>query len=425
MKVVRLCASIVAVGLGLCARAAATAPAPFRAGERVGFFGDSISEAGSQAFYLEYLSAIRHPGRGARVANMGQSGDTSWGGAARWARESAAQAVDRVFVMFGMNDIGSEDCAERYPKAMRDIVAKARADGKDVVLLTPSPYDVWGHQPKALERSDARLETCAAEVRRLAAEAALPLVELYGPMREVFRDNPDRWFNGDRVHPDFAGHMMMASLVWSAMGEPGEFSRVALDARGASSLAATYRPQGLPCAVDADYRKLVAVYPLAARLNAETLAVANLAPGAYELKADGRALGRFTAAALAAGVNLAERETPNQVLSRRTLDAVRRLARLEQDRRVFGSVCAWLREAGVDMSDAAAVAAWVRDERPKSASLSWGGWRNHMLDTFEALYPGRDALAARADALHAEIAAVRPVAWSLTLQSVQSGGETE
>lgn len=258
-----------------------------------------------------------------------------------------------------------------------------------------------------------------ARRRQLAFPAALPLVELYGPMREVFRDNPDRWFNGDRIHPDFAGHMLMASLVWSAMGEPGEFSRVALDARGASSLAATYRPQGLPCAVDADYRKLAAVYPLAARLNTETLAVAGLADGLYELKADGWALGRFTASELAAGVNLAERETPNQVLSRRTLDAVRRLVRLEQDRRVFGSVCAWLREAGVDLSDAAAVAAWVRDERPKSASLSWGGWRNHMLDTFEALYPGRDALAARADALHAEIAAVRPVAWSLTLQAVQ------
>ena len=30
---------------------AAPAPAPFRAGERIGFFGDSISEIGSQAFY--------------------------------------------------------------------------------------------------------------------------------------------------------------------------------------------------------------------------------------------------------------------------------------------------------------------------------------------------------------------------------------
>ena len=425
MNVVRLCVPLVVVGLGLCARAAERRPAPFRAGERVGFFGDSISEAGSQAFYLEYLSAIRHPGRGARVANMGRSGDTSWGGAARWARESAAQAADRVFVMFGMNDIGSGDCAVRYPRAMREVVAKIRADGKDVVLLTPSPYDVWGHQPKPLERSDAKLAACAAEVRRLAAETELPLVELYEPMRRIFQDNPDRWFNGDRVHPDFAGHMLMASLIWSAMGEPGEFSRVTLDAWGASSFAATYRPQGLPCAVDADYRKLAAVYPLAARLNTETLAVANLAPGAYELGADGRALGRFTATELAVGVNLAELETPNQILSRRTLDVVRRLALQEQDRRVFGQVCAWMVADHVNTSDAAAVAAWIKGERPKSKSLSWGRWRTYMLDKFEALYPERDALAARADVLHAEIAAVRPVAWALTLQAVQSGGETE
>ena len=35
---------------------AAPAPAPFRAGERIGFFGDSISEIGSQAFYNLYPS---------------------------------------------------------------------------------------------------------------------------------------------------------------------------------------------------------------------------------------------------------------------------------------------------------------------------------------------------------------------------------
>ena len=148
MKVIRFGVLLAVAGLVLCVGAAA--PAPFRAGERVGFFGDSISEAGSQAFYLEYLSAIRHPGRGACVANMGRSGDTSWGGAARWARESAAQAVDRVFVMFGMNDIGSEDCAERYPKAMRDIVAKVRADALHAEIAAVRPV-AWSLTLQAVQ----------------------------------------------------------------------------------------------------------------------------------------------------------------------------------------------------------------------------------------------------------------------------------
>lgn len=401
--------------LSVVAPALAVAPSPFRAGERVGFFGDSISEAGNQTFYTEYLTAIRHPGKGVRCANMGRSGDTSWGGAARWAREIAAQPVDRVFVMFGMNDIGTDTCAERYPKAMREIVSKVQAGGQSLVLLTPSPYDVWGHQPKPLERSEARLNACAAEVRRLAAEAKLPLVDLYAPMQEIYRGNPDRWFNNDRIHPDFAGHLLMASLIWTAMGEPGEFSRVTFDAKGAASLSATYQPKGLPCAVDADYRKLAAVYPLAARLNTETLVVANLAAGFYELKANGVSLGCFSAAELAAGVNLAERETPNQILSRKALDVTRRLAKHEQDRRVFGQVLSWIADAKVDDRDAAAVAAWIKGERPKSESLAWGGWRNYMFAQFERLYPTRDALAAQSDALHAELAAVRPVAWMLTL----------
>lgn len=397
---------------------AATAPTPFKPGERVGFFGDSISEAGNQAFYLEYLTAIRHPGQGARFENMGKSGDTSWGGAARWATEPAAKGVGRVFVMFGMNDIGSDACAERYPQAMREIVRRLQADGKEIVLLTPSPYDVWGHQPKPLERSDEKLSACAEAVRKLAGEKALPLVDLMGPMRKIYQDNPGRWFNNDRIHPDFAGHMLMASLIWSAIGEKGEFSRVELDAAGASSFESSYTPQGLPCAVDADYRKLAAVYPVAARLNTETLVVKNLASGLYELKADGASLGSFTAMDLAAGVNLAERETPNQVRSRQALETARQLARLAQDRRVFGQVLSWMAEDKIDSEDAAAVANWIKGERPKSKSFAWGGWRNRMFDTFETLYPGRHELSARADALHAQIAAVRPLPWRLSLTRV-------
>lgn len=133
-----LLAAALAVSTTMAAMAA-TAPTPFKPGERVGFFGDSISEAGDSAFYLEYLTAIRHSGKAARVENMGQSGDTSWGGAKRLAKGPAAKDVDRVFVMFGMNDIGSESCAEKYPKAMREIVRQLQAGGKEIALLTPSP----------------------------------------------------------------------------------------------------------------------------------------------------------------------------------------------------------------------------------------------------------------------------------------------
>ena len=91
---------LIAVAMAVSTTAmAATAPTPFKPGERVGFFGDSISEAGNQAFYLEYLTAIRHPGAGARFENMGKSGDTSWGGAADlsgWTCQLNGTATDKV-----------------------------------------------------------------------------------------------------------------------------------------------------------------------------------------------------------------------------------------------------------------------------------------------------------------------------------------
>jgi uncharacterized protein YbcC (UPF0753/DUF2309 family) len=47
-----------------------------------------------------------------------------------------------------------------------------------------------------------------------------------------------------------------------------------------------------------------------AKLNQQTLKVSRLAAGSYKLSIDGAAAGTFTAAQLAAGVNLAELPTP-------------------------------------------------------------------------------------------------------------------
>lgn len=170
--------------------------------------------------------------------------------------------------------------------------------------------------------------------------------------------------------------------------------------------------------MDADYRKLAAVYPVATRLNTETLVVKNLAPGLYGLKADGASLGSFTAMDLAAGVNLAELETPNQIRSRNLLGTVRQLARLVQDRRVFAQVLAWMETTRIDGTDVDAVANWVKGERLKSKSLAWGGWRNHMLDKFERLYPLRHGLQMQEDRLRGQLAAIRPVIWTLSLSRV-------
>ena len=316
---------------------------PFKPGERVVFFGDSITHGGKYVFYLQLLENLRHPGSGVRLMNGGISGGSAGSGIPRFESDILGMKPDRIFVMFGMNDVGRGNYADfrpseaivqarrrsldSYAANQRKIAELVQGAGKELVLVTPSPYDQY---------SDARaqrFQACndpgiAAEadiVRRLAVEKGADVVEFHRPLTRLLRENPDRELcGGDRVHPGNEGHLLMAALVWNAMGQDGVLAETRVAAKD-NRLSLAYQPKALPLPLCDEYRKDDEIYPLTEKFNREILAVEGLVDGDYVVKAAGRPLGTFAASELKRGVNLALLDTPAQRQAQKALGTMREL----------------------------------------------------------------------------------------------------
>lgn len=189
--------------------------------------------------------------------------------------------------------------------------------GKDcanVTVMTPTPYDQYGPQKckPFLGGNEPMLTDFARIVRELAAKKGLKTVELHRTMTELLKAHPEAGLvGGDRVHPTDVGQYLMACLCLVETGADSIVEQTTVDAAGRETFDFDYAPKALPLPVTDLYKAIEKVWPVTERLNREMLTVKNLPTGRYALKADGREIGRYSAAELAAGVNLALLDTPN------------------------------------------------------------------------------------------------------------------
>jgi hypothetical protein len=126
----------------------------------------------------------------------------------------------------------------------------------------------------------------------------------------------------DGIHLSDLGQLAMAFAILKGLGAPADVSSVEIDARGAKLVAAkgcavtgltaadgdlqfTRLDEGLPFNYGRFYPLHYRYVPVPAEFNRYLLSVKNLSPGRYEITADGRRAGVFSAEQLAAGVNLA------------------------------------------------------------------------------------------------------------------------
>ena len=326
--------AVVAATLALasmCACGASRPAAPFAKGERVTLLGDSITHGGKYGTNLQLFWDLRFPGSGTRIMNCGISGGTADGGIKRWDRDVLAQKPDRIFVMFGMNDVGHGNyktgldparaksgraAAEaRYAANMAEIATRTLAAGKRLAIITPTPYDEYGTNYTAAVNTNCNtigLTHLAATCRTLAAERGAELVDLHAPLTRFVREQRDfALCRVDRVHPTEAGHIIMTAEILSQMGVSPYVAQVEIDAAAARAVKAAgadvsrlavadgrvsfdYAPACLPFPTPPEYKRAAAVYPVTEKMNLEILKVTGLPPGRYVLSADKAELGRFT-----------------------------------------------------------------------------------------------------------------------------------
>jgi lysophospholipase L1-like esterase len=196
-------------------------------GDRVVFLGDSITEQQLYTNFVETYLVARHPEMRLSFFNAGWGGDTATGGLARLDRDVLSLAPNLVTVCYGMNDgrYSLPDPAVRaeFAAALRGIVARLRGAGARVVLLTPGMVDVKA--APHLESARYNMETLrgmADEVLHIAREEGLPCADLHQLMNDVNARaraiDPDFCMIPDGIHPDPAGHLVMAHGLLEALG---------------------------------------------------------------------------------------------------------------------------------------------------------------------------------------------------------------
>src|SRR5437879_7786849 len=121
-------------------------------GDRVVFYGDSITDQRLYTVFTETYVVTRFPKLGVTFVHSGWGGDRVTGGSGgpvdqRLARDVVAHKPNVVTVMLGMNDAGYQPYNEKlfvtYSEGLKHIVDSLSADLPDVsiTLIQPSPFD--------------------------------------------------------------------------------------------------------------------------------------------------------------------------------------------------------------------------------------------------------------------------------------------
>ena len=404
--------------------------APFKEGDRVVFLGDSITHGGRYVADLQYFWSLRNPGRELTLVNCGICGNRAADGISRFAWDVVPERPNRVFILFGMNDVFSTNVAvrsqvwnpaatgtevlaarrevvETYRRNLRTLIGKCREIGAAVTLLTPTPYDQYNVQigkPASVGANEPGLATLAAEVRALAAEEHVEFVEFHEVLTPILRANPHLKFLSDRVHPHGDGHLLMAALVFEAMGTGAEFDGATFDASDGKR-SFTYSPSRLPLPANDDYRQDDRLYPITERINREIIRIVGLPTGAYLLKAGGRGVGTYSAAELARGVNIATLDTPSQ---RKAQEGVAKvvvpLKKLAGRLRGLPQGYVQVMKRGGDIDDRESCFAkldeWVEELRVRNEENGhYYRYYKAEVERFKKLYPNRESEKARLNEL--------------------------
>lgn len=335
------------LGFALIAAAQEKSDFHLKDGERVVFYGDSITDQRLYTTFVETYVVTRFPSRNVRFVHSGWGGDRVSGGGGvpvdvRLRRDVFAHKPTVMTVMLGMNDASyrkfDEGVFEKYRAGYEHIVASVRENLPDVrlTLIRPSPYDDVTRAIKIEGGYNNVLVRFGQFVDELAKRERLaPVADLNGPvvaaLEKAKAANPElsQKIVPDYVHPAASGHLLMASELLKTWRAPAIVTAVEIDAgarkvtrsenskvtrlEANNGLIWTQADSALPMPVDmGDPVMALAVHSsdFVSSLNQQPLRVTGLKDGSYSLRIDGTEVGKFANKELVEGVNLALLPTP-------------------------------------------------------------------------------------------------------------------
>ncbi|AIE85196.1 SGNH/GDSL hydrolase family protein [Fimbriimonas ginsengisoli] len=345
---------------------ATIAPAQFALhdGDRVVFYGDSITDNAPYTTFVETFVLTRYPKMNVRFFNAGVGGDRVGGGwmgpvDLRLTRDLFSRKPTVVTVMLGMNDAGYQafkpSLFNTYEAGYRHILDRLRAEAPSarVWLMQPSPFDDATRPPTFPEGYNSVLKRYSGFVSDLAKEKGYGTIDLNTPLFDALAkaESLDPTVAPkivvDRVHPWTAGHLVMAATILKAWGASGQVSRTEIDAAtghvsgagvqvkdvqhsGGVSWSST--EEALPFPIDRKDETVALILrsaPVEDWIGRELVLVKNLAPGNYRLSIDGKPVGEFPADVYSSGIDLSWMDTPMAQQAKRVQDLTGKRAALK------------------------------------------------------------------------------------------------
>lgn len=234
--------------LGLLAGAVAAEPPEAK---KILFLGDSITYQGTYVSLIEAALIAQYPNRNYQVINLGLGSETVSGlsedghAGGRFPRPDLNERLDRaltqnrpdlVIACYGMND-GiylplAEDRFAAYRQGIVRLRAKVIASGAEIVHLTPPVFDplpipdrvksMGGQPAKFFQGYNGVLGAYAEWLMEQSRQHGWTVWDLHAEMNQALarhrKSDPRFTFARDGVHPNAAGHAVMAQPVLRAWG---------------------------------------------------------------------------------------------------------------------------------------------------------------------------------------------------------------
>lgn len=213
------------------------------ANSRLLFIGDSITDAGREpmgepspwgtaglgrgyvSLVESWLVATRPEAR-IRVFNRGTSGNTARDLASRWQTDVLDLKPDTVSIMIGVNDVWRQFdtplrneehiLPDEYERTLNDLATRTLATlaaPSRLILATPFFFE-----PNHADPMRARMDEYGNIVRRLAALHSATFVDTQAAIDTVLAHVHPMSLAWDRIHPQPAGHMILARAFLGALG---------------------------------------------------------------------------------------------------------------------------------------------------------------------------------------------------------------
>lgn len=287
-------------------------------GDRVVFFGDSITEQRLYTSYVQQFVISRYPDLNVTLINSGWGGDTvngnpcvpcaGVGALARIERDVVAYKPTIVTLLFGMNDglykDFDPDLLKIYTDGLSQIIAIIKRETHArIYVMTPTVYDAemhttWSHT----DTYNSVLDRYSEAAKEIARREGLPVIDLHTATTAALTnarklDKSYTFFGqGDGVHPKPEGHAVMAAEIINAWG--GHAWNIGIsdqlwsnDAREHSFAVSS--PIPWPAFKLSD--TILKADPTLAQIASETFTLGSVPSGNYSVTVDGSSAGTFRA----------------------------------------------------------------------------------------------------------------------------------